>query len=566
MNTIGTIKQEIKKLIELAKYGHALKVLLPLWKSDPNDTDILEMIGDCEFKLGMIGEALELFINLYKQSLRKDIRSKVKDILMKIKYDEKDIMDIYVSPGHAFVNGLRDLKLDSLIYPAMTILAEIAVDESRLSDARAYVESAIRFARNSASGYNNLGMVEQLEGIKNKAFVNFARALSYEVSRVYATNFEKIVFDVKQYEDGSWVVNELLKEHPGNEILMSLRDKFNKNIPKSDTIANIPLHNKKSNKFDKINLLYANPVGGIFTMQHGLKTALERNGYLYYSFSYNHNEPLDLQKLAKYPILCVNGDWEPQLFLVKMVAGKQFIANIQTESLVTRTGQPFYYDNAKEQSKFFDLYFMMAEDTLNPYGNKPRYWLPSWVHTEILDNIASPLYDKIGFIGSLHGRQEFFSQDKNHILQIAKAERRNDAREDLEEYVKLINTFKILISPMGATTKGMVGKALEFMACKRLCLCYLNEEAMFSSRWLFEDGKDLIYFRNFKEMEEKYTFCIQRPDKAAEIALSGYNKVREFHNADVRAKRLTEIILHHANGGAYNAAFDDVALFGGEIN
>ena len=133
------------------------------------------------------------------------------------------------------------------------------------------------------------------------------------------------------------------------------------------------------------------------------------------------------------------------------------------------------------------------------------------------------------------------------------------------EYVKLINKFKVLVSPMGATTKGMVGKALEFMACKRLCLCYLNEEAMFNSRWLFEDGKDLIYFRNFKEMEEKYTFCIQHPDKAAEITLSGYNKVRKFHNADVRAKRLAEIVLHHANGGAYNAAFDDVALFGGEI-
>ena len=100
---------------------------------------------------------------------------------------------------------------------------------------------------------------------------------------------------------------------------------------------------------------------------------------------------------------------------------------------------------------------MMPEDSLNPYGNKPRYWLPSWVHTELLDNIASPLYDKIGFIGSLHGRQAFFSHDRNQILQIAKAERRNDALEDLMEYVKLINKFKVLVSPMGATTKGNGG-------------------------------------------------------------------------------------------------------------
>ena len=43
-------------------------------------------------------------------------------------------------------------------------------------------------------------------------------------------------------------------------------------------------------------------------------------------------------------------------------------------------------------------------------------------------------------------------------------------------------------------------------------------------------------------------------------------KFRKFHNADVRAKRLAEIVLHHANGGAYNAAFDDVALFGRKLS
>ena len=300
-------------------------------------------------------------------------------------------------------------------------------------------------------------------------------------------------------------------------------------------------------------------------MQHGLKTALERNGYLYYSFSYDHNKPLDLQKLVKYPILCINGDWEPQLFLVKMVAGKQFVANIQTESLVTRESQTFYYDNAKDKSKYFDLFFVMPEDSLNPYGDKPRYWLPSWVHTELFDDIASPLYDKIGFIGSLHGRHDFLSRDRNQILYIAKAERRNDMLEDLMEYVRLINKFKVLVSPMGAATKGMVGKSFEFMACKRLCLCYLDEKSMFKSQWLFEDGKDLVYFKTFEEMEEKYKFYVQHPDIADEIALSGYYKVRKFHNADVRAKRIAEIILHHANGGTYNESFDDIALFGGEI-
>jgi len=565
MDTAETIKQEIKKLIESAKYEHALKVLLPFWKTYPNDLDVMEMIGDCEFKIGMFGEALAFFIKLYNLSPRKDIRSKIKDILLQIRLDEKNAVDAYMSPGNGFVRGLLTLKLDSLVFPAMTILGEIAIEESNLSEARAFAESAIRFVRNSGAGYNNLGVVDRLEGLKNKALVNFARALSYEVTALHATNFASIVVDLKQYENGVGIVNSLLKEHPGNEILIQLRNEFSKNISECTNITVTPAHNRNSNKFDKINLLYETPTTSrIYSLHHGLKTSLERNGYLYYSFSHSYNEPLDLERLVKYPILCVNGDWEPQLFLVKMVAGKQFVANIQTESLVTRSGHTFYYDNAKEKSKYFDLYFMIAEDSLNPYGDKPRYWLPSWIHTELFDDIASPIYDKIGFIGTTLGRYDFFSQDRNQILHIAKSERRDDVLEDVMEYVRLINKFKVLVSPMGATTKGFVGKPFEFMACKRLCLCYLDEESMFKSRRLFDDGKDIVYFKTFKEMDEKYKFYAQHPDIANGIALSGYDKVRKFHNADVRAKRLAEIILHHANGGAYNEAFDNIALFGGK--
>lgn len=564
MNTTETIKQDIKKFIESAKYEHALKVLLPLSELYPNDLDILEMIGDCELRLGMIGDALKLFIYLYALSHRKDIRNKVKEILLQIRRDEKNIMDTIMVPENGFVRGLLTLKLDSLVSPSMNILGEIAIEESNLSEARASIESAVRFGRFSGSGYYNLGKIEWLEDLKNKAFINFARALSYAVTNLNATILASAVHDLKQYENGVWIVNEVLKEHPGNEILIQLRNEFSKNIPESSNITFTPTRNRSINKFDKINLLYADPPRGIFMMQHGLKTALERNGYLYYSFSYDHNVPLDLQKLVKYPILCINGDWEPLLFLVKMVAGKQFVANIQTESLVTRNGDTFYYDNAKDKSKYFDLFFVMPEDSLNPYGDKPRYWLPSWVHTELFDDITPPLYGKIGFIGSLHGRHDFLSQDRNQILYVAKAERRNDMLEDLMEYVKLINKFKVLISPMGATTKGLVGKSFEFMACKRLCLCYLDEKSMFKSRWLFEDGKDLVYFKTFEEMEEKYKFYTQHPDIADEIALSGYYKVRKFHNADVRAKRIAEIILHHANGGTYNESFNDIALFGGK--
>ena len=319
-------------------------------------------------------------------------------------------------------------------------------------------------------------------------------------------------------------------------------------------------------KYDKINFVYRDPssIYSSYTCFRGLKTALERNGLLHYSYDVSGSERLNLSALLKYPILCITGSWEPVFDVVQLVNGRQFTAEINSESLHTRQGDmdDNYYDLVRDRSNYFDMYFTGAEIDLDSYFGKPCYWMPSWAHVELLDDISPPVYDKLGFIGQIAGgREEFFAKDKNKIFLLANTVPRKDALENVIELCRLINKFKILVTPMGVRFMGMTGKTYEYMACKRLCLCYLNEDYMFKTKLLFREGGDIVFFKTFEEMEEKYKYYLRKHEVANRIALAGYYKVRTFHNADIRAKRFAALVLHHANGGKYDRALNDVSAF-----
>jgi hypothetical protein len=357
------------------------------------------------------------------------------------------------------------------------------------------------------------------------------------------------------------------------------------------------------NNYDKINFLYREQKStyGNYMDFTGLETALRRNGLLHYSYEVSDREPLNMQELLKCPILCIRGSWKPVIDVVKLISGRQFVAEINPEALLPVTysyleraqffkyfcqekiknlrlsdypqmlirlirkvlrGPEFplkdYFEVLKNGAKCFDLYFATNERDLNLYFNKPCYWFPSWVHTELYDDIAKPVSDKIGFIGGMSAnRLKFFSQDKNKIIEIVRTVPQNNPIKDEKELCRLINRYNYLVAPMGVRTQTMITKVYEYMACKRSCFCYLNEEQMFRSRLLFEDGKDIVYFKTFAELEEKYRYYLKNLKEAERIAQAGYEKVRKYHNADVRAKWFAKALLHHANGGEYDEAYNN---------
>ena len=370
-------------------------------------------------------------------------------------------------------------------------------------------------------------------------------------------------------------------------------------------------------KYDKINFLYKTPVTiyASYMYYKGLETALRRNNLLYYSYDLSSKIPLEMKELLRYPILSVLGSWEPLFNIIKLISGRQFIAEINSESLFSAKGfshalkslrvsklyysqifklyfakilnlikkrnypeifslfkryfirggvkEKDYFELLREREKHFNLFFTPVEEDLGKYFGKPSYWFPSWAHIEVLDDISLPISEKLGFIGSIRGKRiDFFSRDKNKIIECANTRFKDNLLENTKELAKLINIYRYLVCPMGVRIRTMPGKVFEYMACKRLCFCYLNKEYMFKSRFLFEDKKEIVYFKTFPELEEKYYYYLKHPEEAERIAQAGYEKVKKYHNADIRAKWFAKIVLHHANGGKYDESFNDLSQYG----
>lgn len=300
--------------------------------------------------------------------------------------------------------------------------------------------------------------------------------------------------------------------------------------------------------YNKINFLYneSMQLGSGYMCTKGLAEAFKRIGVLHYAFNTTGSEFMDEEEFRKYPIFYIRGFLQGRKPFVD-AGGNQFKATLQSESFYTRHGK---LDGSstmiREREGLFDLMITFAETDLNLY-KIPTVWMPSWADITVLDDLYPPEYDKLGFIGGMPGREDWYRQDKNKIIMHKQSELHRDALVNAQRYTELICKFKILVAPPGRFFNSMTGRSFEIMACKRLCLSYLNEDTMFKHMKLFEDGVDIVYWKTFAEMEEKYHYYMNHPDEAAVIAENGYNKVRKLYNQDVMAKFIADTVLERAN-------------------
>lgn len=300
--------------------------------------------------------------------------------------------------------------------------------------------------------------------------------------------------------------------------------------------------------YDKINFLYneSMQLGSGYMCTKGLAEAFKRIGVLHYSFNTTGSEFLNEEEFRKYPIFYIRGFLQGRMPFVE-AGGDQFKATLQSESYYTRHGK---MDGSsimiREREKLFDLMITFAETDLNLY-KIPTIWMPSWADITVLDDLYPPEYDKLGFIGGLPGREDWYRQDKNKIIMHRQTELHRDALVNAQRYTELICKFKILVAPPGRFFNSMTGRVFETLACKRLCLAYHNPDTMFKHDKLFVDGEDLVYWHTFKEMEEKYHYYLNHEDELWRIAENGYNKVRKLYNQDVMAKFIADNVLEAAN-------------------
>ncbi len=294
----------------------------------------------------------------------------------------------------------------------------------------------------------------------------------------------------------------------------------------------------------KINFVYHTPqmLGSGYMGSTGLKRAFAHNNYLDYSYNTVRGlQLLDQERLKSNPILYIRGMLPGRVSLV--IKGEdQFKATWQSESYYTRHGEiERSTPHMLEHQDKFNMVFVCSETDLTLY-DIPTYWLPSWADITVLDDICKVEYEGLGFVGGHEGREDFLNGDTLGILNckntVLKEGLAGDdyAMEATRDYAALMSKFKMLVSPPGRCFNGMCGRAFEIMACNRLCFQWLNEDTMYKHIKYFTDGEDIVYFKDWSELNSKYKYYFNNPREMWRVAKNGYDKVRQFHNQDVRAK------------------------------
>jgi hypothetical protein len=302
---------------------------------------------------------------------------------------------------------------------------------------------------------------------------------------------------------------------------------------------------------DKINFVYNDPamLGSGYMATRGLMEAFKRIGVLHYAYNTTGKEFLNKEELQRFPIFYIRGFLPGRGPLVS-AGGNQFKATLQSESFFTRHGKmDSSSTHIREREGLFDLMFTIAETDTNLY-RIPTLWCPSWADITVLDNIAKPIYDELGFIGGMPGRMDWYKQDKGKVIRAFQTELSRDPFENARRYTEAINKFSILVAPPGRFFNSMTGRVFEIMACNRLCLAYVNPDTMFEHMKLFEDGVHYVTWQTFDEMVDKFKYYREHEDERVRIALRGYHRVREFHNQDIMARFFADHVLRMANDKA----------------
>ncbi len=168
---------------------------------------------------------------------------------------------------------------------------------------------------------------------------------------------------------------------------------------------------------DKINFLYNESMmlGSGYMCTKGLAEEFQRQGTLHYKFDSCGPEFINEEEFCKYPIFYIRGFLQGRMPWVN--AGKdQFKSTLQSESFYTRHGK---IDPSslmiREREKLFGLMITFAESDLEMY-NIPTVWMPSWADITVLDDVAPPEWDGLGFVGGISGREDWYKQDKNKTI------------------------------------------------------------------------------------------------------------------------------------------------------
>lgn len=113
---------------------------------------------------------------------------------------------------------------------------------------------------------------------------------------------------------------------------------------------------------------------------------------------------------------------------------------------------------------------------------------------------------------------------------------------EVDEWVAVYGATKIAlnnISSFAPYVDNMMNTRLfEILACKKLQLVDTRDDVLM----YFTSGDELVCYSSIEELRSQIVYYLDHPEKAQEIAESGYRKVMQLHTYDHRVRELMAII------------------------
>ncbi len=203
-----------------------------------------------------------------------------------------------------------------------------------------------------------------------------------------------------------------------------------------------------------------------------------------------------------------------------------------------------------------------ALEILSKHNFTNLYWLPFACDTEfhrpveVVSEEANILGGAISFVGSFYPNRmeilqgvadlglgiwgpgwEKVSQNSPLVKCVKKA-----GNIKPEDWVKIFCSSRINLALH--FQNGLIPcyqaspKVFEILACKGFMLCDDQKDV----KSLFEDGKQLVIFKNISELREKIKYYIGHAQERSCIASQGFDEVRKKHTYISRMKQMLEII------------------------
>ncbi len=204
---------------------------------------------------------------------------------------------------------------------------------------------------------------------------------------------------------------------------------------------------------------------------------------------------------------------------------------------------PVYKKRAKNAKKVFTNFLVADELDVNFYPKAKSIWFPQFADTSFFSNYInfSERENSIFFKGKLWDeyklRKTIISTlYDNELISIESGFITNS------ELVQRYNKFKSIINPPGVF-HGFNVRTFESLACGNLLFQFKPKNRP-KNNSLFIDNTHLIYFdeNDFGNLLEKILEFYENPEEYKQIAVEGYNEVKEHHSVNNRINTFLEWI------------------------